>query len=86
MCGVRCHVGGHADGHRQCVRQGAGTQAEFLTDLPHCNRAGHHKIREYPQRLQDAGGGGLPGRGDLPGTGGGGGGHQCQNGGGGGTR
>ena len=34
---------------------------------------GHHKIREYPRRLQDAGGGGLPGRGDLPGTGGGGG-------------
>ena len=34
---------------------------------------GHHEIREYPQRLQDAGGGGPPGRGDLPGTRGGGG-------------
>ena len=71
MWGVRCHVGGHADGHRQGIRRGAGTPAKLLTDLPYHNQAGHHKIREYPQRLQDAGGGGLPGRGDLPGTRGG---------------
>ena len=73
MCGVRCHVRGHAGGYRWCVRKGAGTQVEFLTDLPHRNRAGHHEVREHPRRLQDAGGGGLPGRDDLPRAGGGGG-------------
>ena len=44
MWGVQHHIGGHADGHLQGIRQGAGAQAELLTDLPHRNRVGHHQI------------------------------------------
>ena len=40
-----------------------GAQVEFLTDPPHHGRVGHHKVQGHPQRLQNAGGGGLPGRG-----------------------
>ena len=71
MWGLRRHVGGHGDGHRQCVKQGARAPTKLLADLPLRNRVGHRQTREYPRRLQNAGGGGPSGRGDPPRTGGG---------------